>query len=673
MSIWNWYRLKRLFGIEDTFSDLTFPAPVKHVQTQFSATVFTGEAQEWIEYLELPRNERYSNVSLRIFWDSQAEILELQAADEASAELANILNQGLKVVQEQVRSKPHVEEAFHRLVFENQSNSIEPFRLRVSPKLPSEATREVSVDEKLRSTGTNIVLQSNFVETTLQEIRQRSDLLSPEVVLGLTWPLLNRVISQLGYPNYPRDRFLERIELTTSMALLTINLFYDRKSRGRIVPNESGQIMQRSAAQRAGIPEKLLSEEHPYLRLLNELGFMLDERMYRGREELARVLVREYLDERYLRLSIAGVMPEVPEVMTPMPFRRRGSWISTPLPRLQQFGILNGDDFSAWKTVEDPIRDLGFVPLRQLGIGQFGRVYDVLNVNNPGLPLRLALKVDRVGQESNNILDSRATLQLSRDLAESPHVIRIYDAGSLGRNQLTYHLLQFIDGDTFDNLVGVTGREHSSITRPLIPRNSEHDVEELYLDSLQRSGGEEWRRRLVHPFVDPLTLVQVLDLMTSILLWVEKIHQLGYAVNDLKGGNIMISRRGQLKGIDMDSYSRVQSTYDLMADFFFLAVTLWLFLRYLRGKKWRMRAKDDRTIRDPETIRQKLINHWPFGDVEAISRGRVTRDELLDFFVDLISRCRGSTYAYEPTLFTEDINRLINLKRRVFVEEIVLD
>jgi DNA-binding helix-hairpin-helix protein with protein kinase domain len=46
-----------------------------------------------------------------------------------------------------------------------------------------------------------------------------------------------------------------------------------------------------------------------------------------------------------------------------------------------------------------------------------------------------------------------------------------------------------------------------------------------------------------------------MDLLTSIVLWLEEVHALGYAVNDLKNGNLMVSRRGQLKGIDLDTYS----------------------------------------------------------------------------------------------------------------------
>ncbi len=40
----------------------------------------------------------------------------------------------------------------------------------------------------------------------------------------------------------------------------------------------------------------------------------------------------------------------------------------------------------------------------------------------------------------------------------------------------------------------------------------------------------------------------------------------------------MMSRRGQLKGIDLDSYSKTHSPKDKMTDFMFLAVSLILLL-----------------------------------------------------------------------------------------------
>src|SRR5262249_29258338 len=168
------------------------------------------------------------------------------------------------------------------------------------------------------------------------------------------------------------------------------------------------------------------------------------------------------------------------------------------------------------------------------------------------------------------------------DLAASPHVIRVFDAGQLEGLKSTFHVLQRIDGDTLSNLSGVTGHEHASVRRPAAGHDNLESAESAYLERVRGSAGEAWRRQaMVASFTRPPSLSHLLDLLTSVLLWVEEIHNLGYAVNDLKGGNIMISRRGQLKGIDMDSYSPVSKRLDLLTDFFYLAMSIWLFLRFV--------------------------------------------------------------------------------------------
>jgi len=45
------------------------------------------------------------------------------------------------------------------------------------------------------------------------------------------------------------------------------------------------------------------------------------------------------------------------------------------------------------------------------------------------------------------------------------------------------------------------------------------------------------------PFEHALSTATVLDLLTSVLLWLEDVHSIGYAINDLKNGNLMMSRR----------------------------------------------------------------------------------------------------------------------------------
>ena len=132
----------------------------------------------------------------------------------------------------------------------------------------------------------------------------------------------------------------------------------------------------------------------------------------------------------------------------------------TPTPR--QHGTFNGVISRL-----PYVRDLGFTLLRQLGMGEFGRVYEALNDNSTNYPGRVALKVDRiVGKKKKAILEAEQAMAVGRALARSPHLMRLYDTGKLKGQRFTYHVLQLINGDTLDNLVGVTGTEHASVSRP---------------------------------------------------------------------------------------------------------------------------------------------------------------------------------------------------------------
>ncbi len=99
-------------------------------------------------------------------------------------------------------------------------------------------------------------------------------------------------------------------------------------------------------------------------------------------------------------------------------------------------------------------------------------------------------------------------------------------------------MLQLIDGDTLDNLVGVTGTEHASVSRPPSARLSEWEAQQEYERAVSQRGGELWRRqRIALPFRHVLSPGVMLDLLTSVLLWLEDVHRIGYAINDLKNGN----------------------------------------------------------------------------------------------------------------------------------------
>lgn len=649
--------------------------PFRGIKTEFSATVFTGTVQQWADYLRMPRDERYDKATcVSILWSKGNRTLAFRAENNASQKLADCLNDAFNTLAKRIAAIPHVQSVYHQVLFENDSNGWTDLFLRESSILPSEASREIVLDDSLSAVSTDIVLQSCMLEKVLRAYEQVRRNESADVRLAYAWPMVRRVFAQLGYHSNPRDRFVEKIDLVYRNSLLAVNLLFEGKSMGQLVPNQLGKIYQRYVSQKSGVDEDELFEEHSYFRLLNELSFLRDEKNYRDYDDIAKVLVREYLDGRYLRLSLGGVMPDVTEAMAPMPFVRKKKGIRTPLPKIGCYGILDDDDLQAWKKIEDSFREMGFALLRQLGMGEFGRVYEALNHGNPSIPRRVAIKVDRIrsGMKKQAILNAGTTLQISRDLARSPHVIRIYDAGKLHKQKYTYHVLQLINGDTLDNLIGVTGREHSSIHRPESPRSSKEAHDE-YVQAVRGSQGEGWRRKgLALPFTQPLSLSQLLDLLTSILLWVEEVHQLNYAVNDLKNGNLMLSRRGQLKGIDMDSYGPIQTEHDKLTDFCFLAISLLLLIVNVSGKAESESMSDD-WVRTRDAIRSRIAACWTFGDVAGISHGRVRTEQVVEMLTDLVQRCRNHEYRNSSDRFTEDINHLIQTKRRIFLEEIVLD
>jgi hypothetical protein len=669
--------IRRWLGMDGATIAGTSAAPPP-VKTQLSATVFSGQAREWVEYLTTPASQRYEKrLRATIDIDASRRQLAFQPQDGVAAPSTQALQEAYQHLRVRLRQCPFVLDVLDASIFGNRSNTCSPLLLRVSSRLPSRASREVPVEDRHLEGMVVIVVRADLIDRAARRVKRVSGELREDERLGIMWPVLHRLLSQLGFPNYPRDRFLEKIGLTSRMLLVARHTLFEGRSYGELVPSRTGAVYLRAVSDRWGIPVSELFVRHPYFQLLHELAPLLDDEAdFESHQPLIGIAVREYLDRRYLRLSLSGVMPAVTQAMAPMPYRLRASRVATPQPRLGRYGILDKQDLAAWKQVAAPFREMGFTILRQLGIGEFGRVYEALNRANPRWPPVVALKVDRVlaGQTRKTIQAVDVAMQIGRDLAPSPHVIRIYDAGQLSRRELTYHILQFIDGETLDNLAELTGKEHASVPRPAGARRSADHASQEYAERVHLSRFEGWRRRsIVHPFTDQLSLSQEADLLTSLLLWVEKVHELGYAVNDLKNGNLMVSRRGQLKGIDLDAYSPIQSSLDRVTDFLFLSTSLLLLRLHLSGHRDVSAIAADRAMRSVDGLRQLLTATWPHGDVAAMSQGRVSTAEVIDTHVDLLHGCRAGTYTDNPQALTRDIDRFILLKRKIFVREMVLD
>ncbi|MFZ5891126.1 MAG: hypothetical protein ACOY0T_08750 [Myxococcota bacterium] len=647
-------------------------AAARGLRTESSVTVFSGDLPEWVRYLSLGAEHRCEpNMVVRVHVQAELRLLVFEPENEDSRWLAEILNSSFRRLSKRVEDKSHVARALNQLLFEGKAPRL-PTTLRLSPDVPSDGTRESDREEEV--TEVRLVLHSRLTRYVREALESHGDS-SGEQRLGFAWPLISLVVSELAYPESPRDRFAEKVRVFAKMTYIALNVLYDGRKAGELQAGAAGAVYESMVSASSGIARDKLAERHPYFRLLNRLGFMLRAEPYGHYVEDAEMAAREYLDSLYLRLSLAGAMPGIAPVMQPMSFERKGRKVFSERPQVGRFGILDRDDLDAWKTVADPFRDLGFTLLRQVGMGEFGRVYEALNDNSPNYPARVALKVDRiVGKKKRAILEAEAAMAVGRHLARALHIIRLYDTGKLKGQRYTYHVLQLIDGDTLDNLVGVTGNEHASVTRPPRARQSDREGSEEYERAVSSRGSELWRRqRMTLPFQHTLSTVTVLDLLTSVLLWLEDVHRIGYAINDLKNGNLMMSRRGQLKGIDLDSYAPVHSPRDKVTDYMFLAVSMILLLFSAPVANRGYHTPWEQLIESEERLRRGLSEAWPFGDIERLSAGRVSGEELSDVLIDLIHRSRHLSYTKDPDRFSADIGRLISIKRRLLLEEMVID
>ena len=239
-------------------------------------------------------------------------------------------------------------------------------------------------------------------------------------------------------------------------------------------------------------------------------------------------------------------------------------------------------------------------------MGQFGRVYEAVTFAQSHLPTRVAVKVARKdGRKWQHIPDNDVVMRIASDLAPVAHMMRQYDGGYLRRLKVPYHVLQLIDGETLDHLVGIAGHEHASKQAQggLARQQLASEVSELF----HRSDGERWRgERHGHRFVAGLGFAAALDIVVSMLLWLEGVHGCGYLVNDLKNGNLMMNRRGQLKGIDLDAYAPQVTPIDQLADFMFMAMSIVMFVSAAANPFRTAKELPEEILRD----RQQLAAFW---------------------------------------------------------------
>lgn len=627
---------------------------------QVSTTVFSGTPQAWLDFLARPPADRVDGWYELESSESGWKLLRGQ-----ESRWPEWIERGWQISWKRLRA---AEETAGLVEWFSRVSPEVGIRLCSAPDLPASCLVERM--EGPRGLATRLLWNTSVFTRVEESLRRASDWEDAEF-LGRIWPALRLLWLQLLYPDDPRDHFMERIKLTVRWAYLHLVLLYDRGRELR--PNRAGKAWEQGLQEEFYTTREFLPRAFPFLRLLQQLTFMRSVRQARQAEKVASIYVRDYLDVRYLRLGVADLMPRVPAWLQAMPYVwKRPRKILCTRPRVGSFGIVDEEDLAAWKKVEKPFEQVGFRLIGQLGMGQFGRVYEAVNLGRGDLPERVAIKVDRIrkGHKKEAIQAAETIMEIGRDLAASPHVIRIFDAGNLKGVRFTYHVLQLVEGDTLDHLLGIAGEEHASVLRPGGSTRSEPEIKREYLRALREGDGEAWRKaRQSPPFLYSPNLRQLLDLLTSIVLWIEEVHSLGYAVNDLKNGNLMINRRGQFKAIDLDSYSRISSPLDKLADFFFLGIST---VHLLTGQFGVSRPQGGGES-DLAAISRALELAW-VELPDSNSRGRMSqRADLLVFFQDYLEGCRTGFFARNPDKFVGEVDRLISLKRRVFSEALILD
>jgi len=640
-----------------------------------STTVFSGDAETWGRHLARGWDERGDGVfEMEVVLDAAVRHLSFEAANPRSAAWARALTTACDGLRERLAGRGEVSAMFTDLVFENTSNTACPIRVISDAALPSASTRESILGADRRPSATRILVRTSLLERMEARIAALGKAADPATVIGEVWPVLGGLLLQLGQESYPRDRFIERIDVTTRVVIVSLHVLYDGRRGGRLEPNPAGDLFEEFLSRSTGIPRGRLFAEYPLTRLYDRLSFMLAHKRPAQMLDTARVIVRDFLDERYLRLSMAGFVPAAPEWLRPMPYAMDGPRaISIPKPVVGRYGLIDAEDLDAWNKAHKPLAESGYHIIGQLGMGQFGRVYEAVNLGGTGGPPRVAIKVDRFrkGHKKEAIEAAETIMEIAAGLSRSPHVIRVFDAGMLKKSRCTYHVLQLVEGDTLDHLLGIAGEEHSSVLRPTSARTSREEAGKEFLKALEESEGERWRKARGSPtFPAPPTLGQILDLLTSKALWVEEVHRLGFAVNDLKNGNVMLNRRGQFKGIDLDAYSRIHSHLDKLPDFFFLGVSVLQLVT--RGCAWgKVAAAADmrQLLGDAGALERKLLDLWPFGEI-AGGGGKV---EIARFFSGFVDDARSGRFAEDPARFSAAIDAIIGMKRRLAGNEMVLD
>ena len=405
-----------------------------------NSVVFDGEHSSWKKYLELTFSQRYEpEICVRAKPISEKDGFEFIALNKnsESENLVRLLDEGFNLFIEKLKEYKITAGIIAREIFSNSSNTVVPVQIRCSNHLPTDATREILLDDNLSIREVSIVLNSDLIHMVIKSYEKVSKGKKDER-LGILWGIVKQLLHELGHSNLPRDRFFEELNQVWCDCVAMRNIFFkDKRQNGYLIPNRAGKTYIKFFAERMRRREMEVSKDdifsQPFFKMLNHLHRETGEEMLNKYDKMkllkfddlvasAKVIIQEYLDDEYLRPSLAEIMSGIPEAYRPMEIILKKKGPETPHPKVGRFGIEDEEDLSAWNKVADKFRKIGLVIVSQLGIGEFGRVYEAVNLINPSWPERVAVKVVRIPAVVLNRVVGHGTAGVLEEYRRAPVV-----------------------------------------------------------------------------------------------------------------------------------------------------------------------------------------------------------------------------------------------------------
>ena len=142
-----------------------------------NSVVFDGDRSMWKKYLALSPSQRFESETLvKAKPISESEGFKFIALNKNSnsEKLVNLLNKGFGLFLDELEKYEITARIIAREIFSNDSNTVVPVQIKCSKHLPSEATREILLDDNLNIREVSVVLNNDLIQNVIKAYKKVS-------------------------------------------------------------------------------------------------------------------------------------------------------------------------------------------------------------------------------------------------------------------------------------------------------------------------------------------------------------------------------------------------------------------------------------------------------------------------------------------------------------------